>query len=357
MNYTTHKPKQPMTTMKLLVHAAALCVTFAFTTTALAQGPLTPPGPPGPIFKTLQQIEPRVDVNTLGGDGNSLIVIDQPGSYYLTANILGVAGKNGICIKANHVTLDLNGFTLQGVPNALNGVLLPSVFDYTVVRNGRLQGWGQSGLDFGSNGFGAHGSRLEDVIAADNGAYGIYVSGAEVRRCTGLRNRYYGLFVYDGSVTDCTAEQNDQDGIEAVRTRVVHCAARYNREIGIWVDGGEVRDSECTGNARWGISVTSQSLILQNVCRFNGSETNADSAGIRGGLLGGSRIEGNTVHFYFGTGLSIGFVNPQFSFPNVIVKNICIGSAASAYSIGPGNNVGPIGTADTATSPFANLRN
>jgi hypothetical protein len=37
----------------------------------LAQGPLTPPpGAPAPTMKTLQQIEPRKDLATVGSDAN-----------------------------------------------------------------------------------------------------------------------------------------------------------------------------------------------------------------------------------------------------------------------------------------------
>ncbi|MBU6412576.1 MAG: hypothetical protein KGS45_03815 [Planctomycetes bacterium] len=65
----------------------------------LHAGPLNPP--PGPItstHKTLTEIEPRIAINATNtpGDFDSLYKITQPGSYYLTANIDGVANKSGI---------------------------------------------------------------------------------------------------------------------------------------------------------------------------------------------------------------------------------------------------------------------
>ncbi|HZJ13677.1 MAG TPA: hypothetical protein VFD27_01440, partial [Chthoniobacteraceae bacterium] len=77
--------------------------------TALAQGPLTPPGAPAPTMKTLDQIEPRTAINSTNtpGDDDSLFKITQPGSYYLPGNITGVATKHGIEITASDVTLDL----------------------------------------------------------------------------------------------------------------------------------------------------------------------------------------------------------------------------------------------------------
>src|SRR4029079_14214982 len=80
----------------------------------LAQGPLTPPGAPAPTMKTLDEVEPRIAVNSTNtpGDADSLDKITQPGSYYLTGNITGVFGKMGIEIAANGVTIDLMGFEM-----------------------------------------------------------------------------------------------------------------------------------------------------------------------------------------------------------------------------------------------------
>src|SRR5580698_3192796 len=84
--------------------------------TTFAQGSLTPPGAPAPTMKSLDQVEARtiVDAANTPGDASDLFIISQPGSYYLTANLAGASGKNGIEITTNNVTLDLNGFSLQG---------------------------------------------------------------------------------------------------------------------------------------------------------------------------------------------------------------------------------------------------
>src|SRR5438128_939963 len=89
-------------------HRLRLAGSFAFIglstfspqfSTCLAQGSLTPPGPPATTMKSLDQIEPRVPVDAAHTPGNStnLYNISQSGSYYLTTNIV-VASGNGIGI-------------------------------------------------------------------------------------------------------------------------------------------------------------------------------------------------------------------------------------------------------------------
>ena len=92
-----------------------------------------------------------IEVNSLPGDGNAVFVISQPGSYCLESNVVGVAGKNGIRIDADNVTLDLAGFAVLGVGNSLNGILINDHF-HIVIRNGSISGWSSHGLDGTSGG-------------------------------------------------------------------------------------------------------------------------------------------------------------------------------------------------------------
>ncbi len=65
-------------------------------------------------------------------------IINQPGSYQLTGNLLVPAGVNGIGFAASNVTLDLNGFTitLLGLSTAgLYAIGSPSMIS---VRNGSI---------------------------------------------------------------------------------------------------------------------------------------------------------------------------------------------------------------------------
>src|SRR5690242_12742968 len=114
-----------------------LTVLLAFLTfnvqisTAFAQGTLTPPGAPSPTMKTLDQVQPRTPISSLP------FFIGAPGSYYLTTNLTGGSGTNGITISGGSVTLDLNGFTLSGVAGSTNGIyIVPNVCTNITVCNG-----------------------------------------------------------------------------------------------------------------------------------------------------------------------------------------------------------------------------
>lgn len=109
----------------------------AFMARSAQAGPLNPA--PGPIASTPGP-EPRIPVNQENTPGNSAntFVISQPGSYYLTGNVLGEAGKNGIRITSSNVTLDLMGFECRGVTGSLTGIYMAVFRRGITIRNGTV---------------------------------------------------------------------------------------------------------------------------------------------------------------------------------------------------------------------------
>ena len=124
--------------MSLVCPVVSLTMLLGSNATALAGDINPPPGPVGPTMKTLVEVEPRTPVQSLPGSATALHVISEPGSYYLTGNITGVSGKNGIEVASDNISIDLNGFALVGVAEALSAVAVLEPHHSLTVKNGSI---------------------------------------------------------------------------------------------------------------------------------------------------------------------------------------------------------------------------
>lgn len=210
----------------------------------LFAGPLDPPaGPVGPTHKTLTEVEPRIPVGaaTTPGNASALFRITQPGSYYLVGNITGAAGKHGIEITADGVTLDLNGFDLVGLPGmgAFDGVSANSLRNVTVL-NGSVRNWGDGGVDLG---FTANGCRIEGVLASGNAGLGINGGiGCFVSNCTATSNTLSGIRANNGStIARSSAHSNTGSGIQVNHGCTISGFSAYQNS-----GGGILAGSGCT---------------------------------------------------------------------------------------------------------------
>jgi parallel beta-helix repeat protein len=309
-----------------------------FAASALA-GPLNPPaGPVASTAKPLAEVEPRIAINSTNarGDANSLYKITQPGSYYLTGNITGVAGRHGIEIAASGVTLDLNGFDLVGVPEmgAFDGVsaTLANLTDITV-RNGSLRGWGGDGVDLATAT--TFNTVAIDLQASGNAGNGISVNrNATLTRCAAYNNEGHGITAVNAAtITECKAYGNDGAGITAGNgSTIIGCAAYSNGSFGISTSHGSVI-THCSAysNTTDGIRVLGQTVVTGNACANNGN--GGDGAGILV-LSSDNRIEGNNC-----TGADRG-IDVDFA-GNIIIRNTCSGNTTN-WTIVAGNAYGPI---------------
>jgi hypothetical protein len=331
--------------------AGLLLSVFCFPLPAFSQGGLTPPGAPAATMKSLDQIEPRTIVNaanTPGDSGNSFI-ISQPGSYYLTTNLVGVSGKNGIKIAANNVTLDLNGFVLLGVSGTINGIDIPGAQTNITVRNGTISGWVLNGVfsEFESS----FNMVFERLNVSGNGQFGINSYGGVVRDCNCHNNLGTGIVCFSGIVSGCTANNNGASGININCGTVSGCSAQNNGEYGIYLSPGTASGCFVKSNVKSGIYVYRPgSEVIGNTCIGNNTASSLTDAGIDIDDSN-NRVEGNhvTVSGHAGIQVDIGYIN------NVIIKNTVAGSGANNYVVPVANDLGPVGTAATATSPWANI--
>ena len=156
-----------------LTSAAAVLLGAGFMVTTQA-GPIDPPaGAVASTYKTLTEVEPRTIVSAVNTPGttSSVYRITAPGSYYLDRTLLGVAGRTCISIESDNVTLDLNGFSIQGVGGSLDGIFVNGTRRNITVRNGTIRGFGGAGIV----GVGINGGLFTDVILQGNAGEGMFV--------------------------------------------------------------------------------------------------------------------------------------------------------------------------------------
>jgi parallel beta-helix repeat protein len=297
-----------------IVLVIVLSVLDLNTFTCRAQGNLTPPGAPAPTMKSLDQIEPRTPVDAIHTPGNSSVkfVITQPGSYYLTTNIVGASGDQGIIIQANNVTLDLKGFSLLGNPDSFSAITVSSGYHNVIVRNGLFNGWSEGVTVSGNN------VTLEQLT----------VSGS-----------FLGLYCDDSAmnvtIKNCTVTDSSANGITIGNNSLVSgCLTASNASDGIFVSGSVggnvISGNNCVGNDTSG-GLNAGGIIVQS---------------------SNNRIEDNHVTGTASSGYGIAILSGT---KNLVIKNSVTGSGTNNYFITNQNDAGPIGSAYTNGSPWLNI--
>lgn len=330
-----------------------------------AQGSLTPSGAPAPSMKSLADLEPRIPVQSLGGDATAQYVISQPGNYYLTGNITGVASKSAIAIDADGVTLDFRGHALVGVAGSFYGVDLRNNHSQIVLENGSIRSFPLTGV-FAINGVTA--SRFSHLVIA-NCTAGINVvgsgngnDGVVVRECTVTgTNTGAGIIlsVSRGTVERCVVTALGGPGITGISARnvtgcevtgltassgnatgissaglVSHCtignitASSTGNAIGISgiaAVGCEVADVQAGSGFAYGI-VVNGAVNACNVANVRCASGTSLCHGISAGTVTGCRAESTASN---GRGTPIGIS------AGVVVSSTVVGVGGSQGTVTP----------------------
>ena len=266
----------------VVLTAVAMCVV-----SSAFSGSLTPPGAPAGTMKTLQEVYDKADEAEARTPISSIpYTISQSGSYYLTQD-LGPAAQNtnGITVGASEVTIDLNGFKLEGAGYSAGttgtGIYASSSLLNVAVRNGTILYWRLDGIGpKGSSSF--RNCQFENLRCYYNGNDGIGVGP----NCTVVNNVCYynggrGINVYVNAViAENACYHNDSDGIYGNGSVVTHNTCHWNGGKGI--DGGDqalVQGNRSCYNEGDGIRATSDCMVTDNVCTMNGLGE-SDGAGI-----------------------------------------------------------------------------
>jgi len=374
---------------KKLLLSLGLFVFGLQTTRVQGQGSLTPPGAPAPTMKTLSQIEPRTPISTLP------YTISAPGSYYVATNLIATINNAGLTISSGNVTVDLNGFTLNGAKTGSTGVYVSGSYTNIAIRNGILTSWNNTGIDAYTAGFPRQ-VRLENLSVFGTGGTGIFAEADTIiRNCQLMGNGGDGIYCFGGEIIDCICRNNTSYGFDVVHCTVRNCRAEYNSAGGMFVNDCRVFDCASDNNGGQGIYNTVASLNEVRRCHiaYNGSNggivlgvgsgyisdcliANNTGVGIavsgQGYVISGNicnqnttggiavnesnnRVEGNTIltpsHVY---GISV----PNNSYTNnIVVRNSVTGGSSTSfnYNLGIGTDSGPVGSAGAATSPWSNI--
>lgn len=236
-------------------------IAFVLTPAALQAGPINPP--PGPVtstYKTLTEVEPRTPIS-------GPFTIASSGSYYLTGNITGAAGQDLITITSNYVTLDLNGFTING---GRTGIIIQPIIAVgnIVIENGTIRSSGGS------------------AIFATTASFGVETPPITVRN----------LRIED--VSDAGIFIGDKATVENV---TISARSTSTTSSGITVGGASrITNSRVDGVALRGV-LTGPSAVIDGL-----SITSAGGEGLRAGFS--SRISNSTI-----TNAASGFHLNQYS--------------------------------------------
>jgi len=207
------------------------------------------------------------------------VTISQTGSYRLAENlIVPDAVTTAIHITADHVTLDLNGFSIIG-PTICTG--------NPTTCNTSGGGVGIHAGDFQAGTIPARGVNVRNGTVRGIGFHGVRLmgDGAVVERVRTIGNGGPGIVVGNGAVIDSMAFNNGGVGIIALTAR--GNVADGNGSVGIFMrDGGVAAGNSSNSNNGDGISATKATVTGNTVIDNKGYGILANCP---------SSIVGNTV--------------------------------------------------------------
>ena len=199
------------------------------------------------------------------------VVITVPGSYRLSGNLtVPDADTVGIEINAENVTIDLNGFSING-PTVCSGFPVTSCSPLgfgrgilstkanTTVMNGKINGMGSAGIQITG--------RIERVDVSNNGNSGIF-GAALVISCTAFSNFPDGINT-NGSVINSLAFGNQRNGITLFNGVGTNNQANLNGRDGIAGSRTTLTGNTAIGNGGIGIDAICPSAVVSNTATGN----------------------------------------------------------------------------------------
>lgn len=333
-----------------------VCTIIASTAILLASailtaGPLDPPaGPVAPTYKTLGEIEPRTAINAVNTPGNfsAVYIISQPGSYYLTGDVVNTTSGHSILISADHVTIDLNGFSIRGNFSNISGIAVSGSRTNLAIRNGTIQGHGNYGINLVN----ASGVLISDIRATGNLTVGVHPGKRAVLTNVVCSGGAYGFHLGSAQeciLTNCIASETTSSGFAAGSGRItfVNCIASSTGGSGFVLPAqSQARGCTSTNNSGYGFDVTGIRAVLQDCIaesnllggynvQFSGARMTRCSAGQNGNgatKYSGFLINGQSAELDECAAIGNGLAGFQFSAVKATMRD-CLASSNAGRGI------------------------
>ena len=206
------------------------------------------------------------------------VTIAERGSYRLTGELNVPPDTNGIDVGIDHVTIDLNGFTIFGGGGASGvGIHAPFAVQSVRVHDGTVANMAGKGVHLA----GSY-QVVEDVTAKNNGAIGVDVGyHSVVRRSVAIENDGHGIALAFGGLVDaCVASRNAGDGMRVTAGVASRNSVVSNDQYGIYAEASTlVVENAAISNDWAGIRAVSSAVALGGNAMNNNNSGGAEISG------------------------------------------------------------------------------
>jgi len=230
--------------------------------------------------------------------------ISTPGMYHLTGNLIQTTSSDIIVISSDNVTLDLNGFMIQGT-GSRSGIEITAPNSNIEIRNGAITGTLYA-IDSSS---GSSNIKVHDIRATNNlkginlwskqnvvtnnvatgNSIGIVAHHSTLKNNIASNNSGNGISASHSMVINNTASNNGVHGFGNIDNgTVIGNIANDNGEMGILAHNSVIQSNTASGNGTYGIFGLSSNIIDNSVIGLLG----ASDTGIYGEI---GTIRGNSI--------------------------------------------------------------
>ena len=251
----------------------AVCLTIVAAGAIVSHaGPLDPPG--GPVsstYKTLDEVEPRIPINASNTPGNATATfrIAQPGSYYLPESFTATPAKSGLFITADNVTIDLQGFTIDGNSNGTQGINIADGRKGVTIHSGAI-------VDFTSDGVRAPNAidtHLRDLVVDSVGGAGIDIGNHSIVETCRVRTAVDGILAAKNAIIrDCSVSFCSSNGITTgTGATITGCTSEFCTLDGISANQGSTI-SWCTASTNSDAGIVGLHSSISNCSAFDNGD-------------------------------------------------------------------------------------